>query len=265
MSIKLYWHRGPGRADPNRQNFGDYLSPMIVEAVSGKRVEYAPLPKADMMAIGTILAKEPKAKYFGFKRRLHIWGSGCGQPEERFSSRHYYHAVRGTQTLQRVQGSTSNVALGDPGLLAEMLINRPAAKQHGIGFVPHYVDQNSPITQAFLDKFPDTHFIDVYMPPKEVLRAIASCEFVISSSLHGLVIADAFGIPNVHAQLSAGIIDELKFDDYYSAFGIPSPPAILGEQILGFPTTIEKAITNYIRPGIDQVKQSLIKNFPDVQ
>lgn len=263
MSIKLYWHRGPGRNDPNRQNFGDYLSPMIVEAVSGKRVEYAPLPKADMMAIGTILANEPKAKYFGFKRRLHIWGSGCGQPEERFSGRHHYYAVRGSETLQRIQGNTDDVALGDPGLLAEMLINRPASKKYKIGFVPHYVDQFSQLTRAFLDKFPDTHFIDVYMPPKDVLYAIASCTFVISSSLHGLVIADAFGVPNIRAKLSAGIIDELKFIDYYSAFGIAPPIAIQGEQIFNPTAFFENEMENYSRPKIDILKRGLINNFPD--
>lgn len=264
MSIKLYWHRGPGRDDNDRQNFGDYLSPMIVEAVSGKKVEYAPLPKADMMAIGTILANEPKAKYFGFKRRLHIWGSGCGRPDERFSGRHHYHAVRGTETLQRIQGSTDNVALGDPGLLAEMLIDRPAAKEYRLGFIPHYVDHPLPLTRAFLDKFPSTHFINVYMPPKDVLRAIARCELLISSSLHGLVIADAFGIPNIRAKLSSGVIDELKFDDYYSAFGMTHPPALLGEQVFNFPFIQDEITKNYVRPGIDLIKAGLIKNFPDL-
>lgn len=264
MSIKLYWHRGPGRDDPNRQNFGDYLSPMIVEAVSGKRVEYAPLPKADMMAIGTILAKEPKAKYFGFKRRLHIWGSGCGQPEERFSGRHHYHAVRGTQTLQRIQGRADSVTLGDPGLLAEMLITRPASKKYRLGFIPHYVDQNLPLTKALLYAFPDIHFINVYMPPKDVLHAIASCEFLISSSLHGLVVADAFGIPNVRTKLSSGIIDELKFDDYYSAFGIAQPPILLGEEILSLPFHQEEITKNYVRPGLDLIKIGLMKKFPDL-
>ncbi|WP_374380800.1 hypothetical protein [Pseudomonas fluvialis] len=56
MAIKLYWHRGSGRSDAGQRNFGDYLSPLIVEAVSGRSVKYAPLKEAEMMAIGTILA-----------------------------------------------------------------------------------------------------------------------------------------------------------------------------------------------------------------
>ena len=44
---------------------------------------------------------------------------------------------------------------------------------------------------------------------------------VLSSSLHGLVAADSFGVPNRHIVLShkpKG--DGFKFDDYYSAYGV---------------------------------------------
>jgi len=47
VAIKLYWHRGSGRSDAGQRNFGDYLSPLIVEAVSGRSVEYAPLKEAE--------------------------------------------------------------------------------------------------------------------------------------------------------------------------------------------------------------------------
>lgn len=264
MSIKLYWHRGSGRSDPGRQNFGDYLSPMIVEAISGKPVEYAPLSSADMMAIGTILANEPKARRFGFKRRIHVWGSGCGQPSERFSSRHYYHAVRGQETRARIEGGAENIALGDPGLLADRLIDRPARRKYRIGFVPHYVDQNLPASRAFLAGCPDVRLIDVFLPPKEVLAEIASCEFVISSSLHGLVVADAFGVPNVRVRLSAGIIDELKFDDYYSAFGMKAPTALAENELLEFPARIQSVAETYDRPGIEAVKDALARSFPGI-
>lgn len=262
MSIKLYWHRGSGRSDPTRQNFGDYLSPLIVEAVSKKRVEYAPLSHADMMSIGTILANEPKARRFGFKRRLHIWGSGCGRDHERFDARHYYHAVRGQETRARVAGDkAARAALGDPGLLSPLLIERPAKKWQ-IGFVPHYVDQHLAETQLFLQTYPEVKFINVFQSPLEVLRDIASCEFIISSSLHGLIVADAFAVPNVRARLSHGLIDELKFTDYYSAFGIAPPELLEAGQLCAVWERLEQLHQAHKRPGIDEVQRALERSFP---
>jgi len=98
MKIKLYWWRG----DSGKENFGDYLSPLIVEMVSGKEVVYAKPEKADMIAIGSILHRERKAKRFFIPRKLHIWGAGTDSPDRRFSSRHYYHAVRGLETSSRI-------------------------------------------------------------------------------------------------------------------------------------------------------------------
>ena len=61
-------------------------------------------------------------------------------------------------------------------------------------------------------------------PPNEVIDKICSCENIISSSLHGLVISDSYNIPNclfvsresmlaIHHNQGA-----FKFKDYYSVF-----------------------------------------------
>jgi|TARA_Y100001968_G_scaffold288320_1_gene290484 hypothetical protein len=263
VAIKLYWHRGAGRTDSSKQNFGDYLSPLIVEAVSGRAVKYASLKDAELMAIGTILANEHKAKRFGFKRRIHIWGAGCGQPEERFSERHYYHAVRGSETLRRIAGSGLTPALGDPGLLAEMLVKRPAQKKYKIGFVPHYVDRVHPSSVAFA-AIDGVHLINVFDEPCEVLRQIAACEFIVSSSLHGLVIADAYGVPNVRVRLSLGLIDELKFDDYYSAFGLRAPECLSADELKFLAGEFELFGEGYCRPGLSDIQDDLIKKFPEI-
>lgn len=263
MTIKLYWHRGAGRSDASKRNFGDYLSPLIVEAVSGQSVSYAPLKKADMMAIGTILANEHKAKRFGFSRRIHIWGSGCGQPSEQFSARHYYHAVRGRETQQRIDGQPGMLAFGDPGLLAEMLVERPAQKRFKIGFVPHYVDQDRVEAKAFAAQ-DGVHPINVFDDPLEVLRQIAACEFIVSSSLHGLVISDAYGVPNIRVRLSEGLIDELKFDDYYSAYNLLTPDALSAGELPRIAVNPEQIAAGYVRAGLSELQAGLIKHFPKI-
>ena len=62
--------------------------------------------------------------------------------------------------------------------------------------------------------------IDVNRPPFDVVRDISTCEAIVSSSLHGLIVADALEIPNVrvsfHGRLKGG---DFKFEDYASGVG----------------------------------------------
>ena len=147
MNIKLYWCRGKGRDDSSQQNFGDYLSPLVVELLARKPVVYAPIQKADLMAIGSIMNREQKARRFMMPRRLHVWGSGTDSPGCSFSGRHYYHAVRGVKTREQVTSLRGEPALGDPGLLASHWWDgRPRPeKRFKVGIIPHYVDQHSQV------------------------------------------------------------------------------------------------------------------------
>ena len=60
----------------------------------------------------------------------------------------------------------------------------------------------------------------------DIIEQITSCEFIISSSLHGLIVSGAYGVPNVWAEFSDNIRWQyFKFRDYYSAVRetIPDP------------------------------------------
>lgn len=268
MTLKLYWFRGEGKKDPTRCNFGDYLSPLIVEMVSGKKVIYAPIEKADMIAIGTILSRENKAKRFFLPHRLHVWGSGTDNLERRFSSRHHYHAVRGAITLQLIDQPKNpvDIALGDPGLLAARWWDgriKPV-KKYSVGLVPHYVDQSSPEMLAAASK-PGFRVIDVFSPVEEVLRSIQECHFILSSSLHGLIMADAFGIPNRRMRLSDRVLSDTKFEDYYSAFSLDEPQPIEPQAMLDLTAnSVEQLIGNYQRPGLTRIIEKLINKFPKI-
>lgn len=265
--IKLYWCRGEGRSDPSKQNFGDYLSPLLVEVFSGRNVEYAPVQQADLMAVGSILGRESKAKRWGFlPRRLHIWGTGTGSEQAHYSSRHYYHAVRGALTRSQIDGLRGSPVLGDPGLLAPWVLGdreNPVAKKIRVGVIPHYADQAVPAVSELLTAIPGARLINVFSPVRQVLEEIASCEFVLSSSMHGLIVADSFGVPNQWLLLSRGRISEYKFADYYSAFGISGIKPLLPQDVLqGGPALLERLVADYARPGLAQIQQGLIGSFP---
>lgn len=262
MTIKLYWWRS--KKEAGHENFGDFLSPLIVEMVSGRKVVHARPEKADMFAIGSIMSKERKSRRLLFGRKLHIWGSGTDASARRFSSRHVYHAVRGTRTFNQINKQPPvPVAFGDPGLLVDRWWDnrRSVAKRFRFGIVPHFVDQADPRVSA-LATMPGVTIIDVLQPVESVVEAILACDFIFSSSMHGLIVADAFEIPNQRMVFSSGIISDLKFDDYYSAFGIAAPSAASPEGLLATPLPQHWLEKPYERPGLEKIKTDLVAAFP---
>jgi len=264
MAIKLYWCRGKGRDDASQRNFGDYLSPLLVEMLAAKPVVYAPVHKAEMMAIGSIMPREQKARRFLLPRRLHIWGTGTDAPGLSFSARHYYHAVRGIKTREQIAGLRSSPALGDPGLLADHWWSGRAKpeKRYRIGLIPHYVDRDNPHVQQAA-KLPGVKLIDVFWPVEEVLRAVQACDFVLSSSMHGLIVADAFCVPNRRLILSSGMISDYKFLDYYSAFAMHEPVSVTADALPALDRQdLSELFGDYSRPGLAEIQAHLIKAFP---
>ena len=112
------------------------------------------------------------------------------------------------------------VVIGDPGLLAPMLINSAAIqKKYTLGIIPHYIDHN----HILLDKIniENSTIIDVLQDPIDTITQIAQCENIISSAMHGLIVADSLNIPNARMILSGELLGgDYKFNDYYSAYNL---------------------------------------------
>ena len=154
------------------------------------------------------------------------------------------------------------MAFGDPGLLADSLLPNYSEiqKKYSLGIVCHYKDATPEIMSLISKKFVDVKFIDIFSEPFEFMKKINSCELVLSSSLHGLVTADAFGIPNAWLKLSDTLKGgNFKFEDYYSTFDIyPSP---LNIEMLNL-STLSKIKDQYQRNNISAIKKELISSFP---
>lgn len=219
-ALALHWFRG-------FKNFGDQMAPLILRQY-GFFPFYSPVEKSLMISTGSILDNVPE-NYSG-----HIVGSGL-----LFDSRIQLRnatiwAVRGELTRDRI-GADKNVVLGDPGLLARKLLRKRQTKSYILGIVPHYHERHDiRIHQLSARHSSDILVIDVTNDPLTVLRNIDKCEHVISSSLHGMVVADSLGIPNAWMLLSDKVEGRgFKFRDYGSAVGrIPTPHPIAGKENL---------------------------------
>jgi pyruvyltransferase len=242
-----------------RRNFGDWISPELCRLLSGREVESASPRDAHLVAVGSVLHRLPNRFW---DRRIDVWGAGV--MHEDFSARgiHRYHAVRGALTRERV-GAPTDTVLGDPGLLVSDLFpaHRDGPKRWDVGLIPHHVDQDYPGVAAFAQRIPGVRVLDILSDWKEFLGEVAACRFVVSSSLHGLVAADAFGIPNAWIQISNQVRGGgFKFHDYYSAFAIGAPKVTPIELVDA--EFIERTTAVYSRPNLASIQQQLQEAFP---
>lgn len=200
-TINAYWWR-PRKAP---WNFGDELGAIILREL-GYKVKRVAFTKADVLLTGTMLDpaenKNPNAI---------VIGTGSGHTHK---SKHNFKilAVRGKLTAKTLRAG--KVPLGDLGLLASRIWTKEPAK-YNIGVVRHYVDDN---------KYPFADIvIDATEKPEEVVHKISSCRVILSSSLHGLIVADSYGIPNVRLARSDVITGDWKWIDHKTALVKPIP------------------------------------------
>ncbi len=257
-TLRLYWSSS---LKHGKKNFGDWLSPALCRHLAGCEVVHAPPNQCDLVAIGSILQR---VKHHFWSRKIHVWGSGFIAEQEPVKARHHYHAVRGKYTANLIKGAQIE-ALGDPGLLVDLLLpnHERIPKRYAVGIIPHYKDQCNPLVESVAARLNDTLTIDVFSETYQFLEQVASCQFIFSSSMHGLITADSFGIPNAWVKFSSSVRGEdFKFKDYYSIFDIQPQflrPSEVDQEL------IAKITDKYHRLNMTVIKETLISAFPKSQ
>lgn len=261
-------------------NMGDQLNPLIIRRLWGIDIVKGNVFKSDISAIGSGLGAFTTRghcfygigpKMLGlFCKPIQIWGTGFIQRrkdgvEGTFFRKMNFCAVRGNLSKERaekIKGSTINIPVGDAGILASFLLNEPLQKKYDVGIIPHWREKEHIIFQKLLKHYPNSVFIDVNNDPLGVVKTISRCKVIISSSLHGLIVADSFHIPNVHIVVTNNMIgDGFKFDDYYSAYGKDHIYVCLED--LNYPN-LEWIVDNYriTEHDVESMKQRMIESFP---
>lgn len=203
-----------------------------------------------------------------------IVGSGFmseEKEEERLIKTPIVKALRGEISKKRMEKLTnsdlSSCILADAGILASHMYPFDKTKKYKVGIIPHYIDKNSEaLNNIKLEKY-NYKIIDIFIPPKEVLNEIMQCEVILSSSLHGLIFADSYFIPNRHIILGDKICGgDYKYRDYYSSYNIDYPkPIDLREETVS-DNTIDSIVNGYSIPQqqIKEKQQQLIRIFAEL-
>lgn len=149
-----------------------------------------------------------------------IWGAGCISSEGEVARPQKVLAVRGPLTRKKLleAGIECPPIYGDPALLLPFFYIPRKIKKYKIGLIPHYSDINTPFIHKLKSIIPNHLLIDManYTSYQDIIEKICSCEVILSSSLHGLIIAEAYNIPNIWIKCSNNIIGgDFKFHDFF--------------------------------------------------
>lgn len=191
-------------------NFGDLIGPMIVERLAPR----ASIPHrgARLLSVGSIL-------HFAQDRDV-VWGSGINgkvpNAELRFSNLDV-RAVRGPRTAAVLESRGINVPriFGDPALLMPRLFPElfGVPKSQARTVVPNLHD-----FEALRNR---DDVLDPRLPIEVCVKAIASSEYVVASSLHGIILAEAAGVPV--GLLKPSVESMFKYEDYFEGTGRSLP------------------------------------------
>ncbi|OQA52866.1 MAG: Polysaccharide pyruvyl transferase [candidate division WS2 bacterium ADurb.Bin280] len=205
------------------QNWGDKISPLLVEWISGVKPNLieirggadASKSNLNFLTVGSILDYCDKNSV--------VWGSGFIREGDdfKFAAPQKVCAVRGPLSRKRLLelGVECPEIFGDPALLFPRYYKPKILSHKEIGIVPHFVDLDVGWVRERLED-PTVRVIDINGDPFEVVDQICSCEKIFSSSLHGLIIADAYGVKSNWIKLSEGVWgDGYKFRDYFLSVG----------------------------------------------
>jgi len=205
-------------------NLGDSLSAVVVAALSGRPVRHVHFNErtTKLVAVGSI----GHAIRGGFAL---IWGTGVsirGGVLERNApvTRYDVRAIRGRISAGHFKRFGIEVpdVYGDPVWLLPSIVNEPVEKKYELGVIPHIQDISIARPEALPkldalryrlgkeDASSGIAMINTWHEPTwegllAKLRLIRSCKRIASQSFHGLVIAEAYGIPCMNFRAMPGV------------------------------------------------------------
>lgn len=216
--VKVHWGR-------DLHNFGDCLQPDTLRYYGLIPVYVTSLNKSEIVLAGSIL-QWLTPDYNGT-----IIGTGGDAKDYKFPNAKVI-AVRGLKTARLLPPPITCYKLGDCGLLCRLVYPNKEQKRYRIGIVPHFCDLKNEAVNRLAEKYSEKiTLISPLEKPAKVVKKIKQCGVILSSSLHGLIVADAFAIPTRRWVDRCTMPDEnfydYKFLDYYSSIGVEEAPVTL--------------------------------------
>ena len=211
-------------------NFGDGINPLIFNHFMKSQPVYKhlweapPKPTAPfILGIGSLLSLRMDVD----ASQQIVCGSGFIEKDKVPQKPLRIISVRGPLTRQKFLDAhiPCPERYGDMALLIRYIIRPPAnalvTKRFKYGIIPHYVDKDHPYIKQMRAR-PECTIIDINQAktPEKFVKELHECNYILSSTLHGIIICDSYGIPAHHIALTDKVVGGTwKFRDYYASVG----------------------------------------------
>ena len=236
-----------------KENLGDELAPIIYKWMLGKK-EILPTQEIKetkhLLTVGSVIGMG--------NFNATIWGSGIHTlrtakitiEKENFV-RYDIRAVRGpiTHSILLLAGYDCPKVYGDPAVLMPLIYGGKKEKiKTDVSIIKHITNDTSREEKGYpYIRMNTTDY-------RKVIDQIVNSKKIISSSLHGIILAEAYGIPAVF--LNSGMDNEkMKFFDWYLSTGRTEIKVAnsLDEALHMKPMSL---------PNLNGMRMKLIRSFP---
>lgn len=198
-------------------NWGDDVNFILGEKLSGKKVipnRNSWFKHTNYLVIGSVV------QWYTNNKSI-IWGAGLLHPVSTLKKPKEVLAVRGPLTRKSLIacGIDCPEVYGDPALLFPILYKPSIDKKYKIGIIRHFTEQNIELKIPDNINKKDVLMIDIckYGKWTNFIDQILSCETILSSSLHGLIVSEAYNVPNLWVSFKKSTSPHacFKYEDFY--------------------------------------------------
>lgn len=252
-----------GRVKKN--NWGDDLNKYLFECLTDETLFFIPYEETFLSCktvkyslIGSIIGN------YNLDKTI-VYGSGAirsnveikGKPQKIIS-------VRGplTRKVFLENGVQCPENYGDPVLVLPKFYNPQIEKTNKVGVVPNIGTVNNSVVDRLI-KNENYFLIDTsqYDDWRDIVDKILSCSYVISESLHGLIVAEAYNIPSVWVEFKEHPpYWDFKYNDFYLSIGKYGQVSL--KLYVDELENIEEKIKEW-KPGCIDI-ESIVDDFPFV-
>lgn len=243
-NLKLfYW-----KLSESSENLGDYLAKVVVTHFMPKKQVSQSCNCRTLYGIGSLLGLRCQDAI--------IWGSGMLNPTKLRLKRIKHsdldiRAVRGPKTREQLLmlGKDCPTIYGDPAILMPKVFT-PGVKEkvHDISLVMHYAHD------FVIPDGLNINLIDIVTKDYEnFIEQIVQSSLIISSSLHGIILAETYGVPAI--LLLEEKAPTFKYEDWYNS---------TGRYNIVIAHSIQEALSlkPMDLPNLKQMQENLLDSFP---
>jgi len=217
--FKDKWNINPSK------NWGDIISKYIMECFSGKVLKEENVFHYDE---GRVMVNK-NGKIIGVGSSMlftnsddYVWGTGCLDEFSVGKIPKKVYAVRGplTRNILLKCGWDVPKVYGDPALLFPKIYNPKVEKKYKYGLIPHYREFDTIEGLNIIHRMESfgVKIVNITAGIYEFITELLECEYILSSSLHGLIAADAYKIPNHRVNIIESMVGgDFKYKDYFES------------------------------------------------